>query len=131
MRLKDEDLKEISIDEKIATINRCYAGESKTSLAIELNVNSGLIVSWIKKYEKMGYNGLIDNRGKQDVSKMERPKKQQTQEQQASTTEVMEPVTDAEREELNKLRKQVYQQQMEIDCLKNPGLSSTTSEPTN
>lgn len=110
--------KTFTIDEKIAIINRYYSGESKSSLAIEINVNVAVVYSWIKKYEQMGYNGLIDNRGKPGVSKMGRPKKNQTQEQQASTTETMAPVTDAEREELNKLRKQVYQQQMEIDCLK-------------
>lgn len=110
--------KKFTIDEKIAIINRYYSGESICSLAIKLNVNFSVVNSWIKKYEQMGYNGLIDNRGKLGVSKMGRPKKQQTQEQQASTTEAMAPITDAEREELNKLRKQVYQQQMEIDCLK-------------
>jgi len=110
--------KTFSIDEKIAVINRYYSGESIRSLAIELNVNFSVVNSWIKKYEQMGYNGLIDNRGKPGVSKMGRPKKNQTQEQQATTAEAMAPVTDAERDELNKLRKQVYQQQMEIDCLK-------------
>jgi len=110
-------VRNFTIEEKIAIINRYYAGESKNSLAIELNARCSMIIQWIKKYEKMGYNGLIDNRGKPGVSKMGRPKKQKTQEQ-ASTTEAMAPVTDAEREELNKLRKQVYQQQMEIDCLK-------------
>lgn len=107
-----------TIEEKIAIINRYYAGESKSSLAIEINARDSLIIQWVKKYEQMGYNGLIDNRGKPGVSKMRRPKKNKTLEQQASTTEVMEPLTDVEREELNNLRKQVCQQQMEIDCLK-------------
>jgi len=107
-----------TINEKISIINRYYSGESINSLAIELNATFSVVSSWIKKYEQMGYNGLIDNRGRPGVSKMGRPKKNQTLVQKTSTTEVMAPVTDAEREELNKLRKQVYQQQMEIDCLK-------------
>ena len=49
---------------------------------------------------------------------MGRPKKNQTQEQQISTTEVMAPVTDAEREELNRLRKENYQLKLELACTK-------------
>lgn len=110
--------KSYTIDEKMAIINRYYAGESKNSLAIELNVSFSVVQTWIKKYEQMGYNGLIDNRGKPGVSKMGRPKKNQTQEQQTSTTEVMAPVIDAEREELNRLRKENYQLKLELACAK-------------
>ena len=105
-----------TVEEKIKIINRYYAGESQNSLAIELNVNHSVIYQWIKKYEKLGYNGLIDNRGKPGVSKMGRPRKNQTKEN--STTEVMAPITDAEREELNRLRRENYQLQMENECLK-------------
>ena len=104
-----------TIEEKIAIINRYYAGESKSSLAIELNVSMSVVQQWIKKYEKLGYNGLIDNRGRPGVSKMGRPRKNQ---EKTSTTEAMAPVTDAEREELNRLRKENYRLQMEVDCLK-------------
>lgn len=104
-----------TIEEKIAIINRYYAGESKASLAVEINSGEAMIIQWIKKYEQMGYNGLIDNRGKPGVSKMKRPKKNKDQ---TSTTEAMAPVTDAEREELNKLRKENYQLKMENACLK-------------
>jgi transposase len=104
-----------TVDEKINIINRYYAGESQRSLAIDLNVNGGLIYQWISKYEKLGYNGLIDNRGKPGVSKMGRPRKDQ---EKASTDKAMAPITDAEREELNRLRKENYQLQMENECLK-------------
>ena len=107
--------KTFSIEEKIAIINRYYAGESKSSLSIEINVNTGLICQWISKYEKFGYNGLIDNRGRPGVSKMGRTKKNQ---EKTSTAEAMAPITDAEREELNKLRKENYQLKMENECLK-------------
>ena len=95
--------KSFTIEEKLAIINRYYAGESQRSLAIELNVNNSVINQWISKYEKFGYNGLIDNRGKPGVSKMGRPRKNQTKDV-ASTNEAMAPITDAEREELNRLR---------------------------
>ena len=104
-----------TIEEKIAIINRYYAGENKSSLAIELNVNYSVVQQWISKYERLGYNGLIDNRGKPGVSRMVRPRKNQ---EKTSTTEAMAPVTDAEREELNRLRKENYRLQMEVDCLK-------------
>ena len=109
--------KSFTIEEKIAIINRYYAGESKISLSTEINVNIGVISRWISKYEKLGYNGLIDNRGKPGVSKMGRPRKNQT-ETITSTNEAMAPITDAEREELNRLRKENYQLQMENECLK-------------
>ena len=107
--------KSFTVDEKIAVINRYYSGESKTSLAIELNVSGSVVYQWISKYEKFGYNGLIDNRGKPGVSKMGRPRKNQGK---TSTDEPMAPITDAEREELNRLRKENYQLQMENECLK-------------
>ncbi len=106
-----------TIEEKIAIINRYYAGESKSSLAIELNVSYSVVHQWISKYERLGYNGLIDNRGKPGVSKMGRPRKNQNKEV-TSTNEAMAPVNDAEREELNRLRKENYRLQMEVDCLK-------------
>jgi len=103
---------------KKSIIERHYSGESICSLAIELNVRNSVVSQWIKKYEQMGYNGLIDNRGKPGVSKMGRPKKNKTQEQQVSTTEGMAPITDAEREELNRLRRENYELRMELDCTK-------------
>ncbi len=107
--------KVFTIDEKLTIINRYYGGESKSSLAVEINVRFSVVSSWISKYEKFGYNGLIDNRGKPGVSKMGRPRKNQ---EKASTQEAMAPITDAEREELNKLRKENYQLKMENECLK-------------
>ena len=109
--------KVFTIDEKIAIIKRYYSGESKSSLAVEINVSFSVVSSWISKYEKLGYNGLIDKRGRPGVSKMGRPRKNQTKDV-ASTNEAMAPITDAEREELNRLRKENYQLQMENECLK-------------
>jgi len=125
-RYKDHGLETIlhskqrffTVEEKINVINRYYAGESKTSLAIEINVSRSVVIQWISKYEKLGYNGLIDNRGRPGETKMGRPRKNPKIEQPTSTNEAMAPLTDEERQELNELRKKTYQQQMEIDCLK-------------
>lgn len=110
--------KSFTIEEKFKIINRYYSGASIRSLCIEINVNRGVIHSWISKYEKLGYNGLIDDRGKPGKTKMGRPRKKQTLDQETSTTEPMAPLSNIERQELNELRKKTYEQQMEIDCLK-------------
>ena len=104
---------EFTSDFKLGIIKRYYNGESKSSLAVELNVDYGVIYSWIKKYEQLGYNGLIDNRGRPGVTKVGRPRKNQTKPiaQQA-------PLTDLEREELNELRKRNRRLEMELEATK-------------
>ncbi|MBR3264575.1 MAG: transposase [Erysipelotrichaceae bacterium] len=47
---------------KMEIINRCRNGESKRSLAIANNIRPSMIRSWLKRYEKDGYNGLIDKK---------------------------------------------------------------------
>lgn len=98
---------------KLEIINRYYNGESKNSLAIEINASYTVVSSWIQKYEQLGYNGLTDNRGRPGVAKMGRPKKNQAKEikQQA-------PLTDPEREELNELRKRTRRLEMELEATK-------------
>ena len=94
-------------------IDRHYSGASISSLAIEINVCDSVIRSWIKKYEDLGYNGLINNRGRPGVTKVGRPRKNQTKPaaQQA-------PLTDPEREELNELRKRTRRLEMELEATK-------------
>ena len=99
---------------KLEIINRHYRGESISSLAIECNVNHSVIQSWIKKYEQLGYNGLKDNRGRPGVAKMGRPRKND----QNNSNNKMAPLTDAEREELNELRKRTKRLEMEIEATK-------------
>ena len=94
-------------------IDRHYSGASISSLAIEINVGAPVVLSWVKKYEQLGYNGLIDNRGRPGVTKVGRPRKNQTKPiaQQA-------PLTDLEREELNELRKRNRRLEMELEATK-------------
>ena len=94
-------------------IDRHYSGASISSLAIEINVVDSVVLSWVKKYEQLGYNGLVDNRGRPGVSKMGRPKKNQTK-----PTVQQAPLTDPEREELNELRKRNRRLEMELEATK-------------
>ena len=50
------------IDYKIEIVKRILNGESMTSVAAELCVNDGMIYSWVKKYNELGYNGLIEKK---------------------------------------------------------------------
>ena len=49
---------------KMEIVNRALNGDSKTSIASELCVNVGMIHSWVKKYQELGYNGLTTNQGR-------------------------------------------------------------------
>ena len=47
-----------SAEFKLEVINRAYQGESKSSLSFEYNLpGECIIISWMKKYEELGYNG--------------------------------------------------------------------------
>lgn len=50
------------VDFKMIIIKRVLDGESKGSIAAELCVNDGLISSWVKRYNELGYNGLIEKK---------------------------------------------------------------------
>lgn len=94
-------------------INRYYAGESKNSLAVELNVSHSVIQSWIKKYEQFGYNGLVDKRGSPGMTRRGRPRKKEIKEIDKTI-----PLTNLEREELNELRKRNKRLEMELEATK-------------
>ena len=98
-----------SADLKLEVINRVFQGESKTSLAAEYNLQGpGTIVLWMKKYEKLGYNGLEGKQGRPRG----RPKIM-TKEEKKNT-----PLTNDEREELIRLRKEKEYLEMENAYLK-------------
>ena len=66
--------KKYSPEFKMEMVNRVLNGESKTRIAAELCVNSGMIFSWVKKYQELGYNGLTTKQGR--PSKMKDKNKQ-------------------------------------------------------
>ena len=101
--------KKYSAELKIEIIRRVFDGESKSSLAAEYNLpGAGTIVSWMKKYEELGYNGLECKQGRPRG----RPKIM-TKEEKKNT-----PLTNEEREELIRLRKEKEYLEMENEYLK-------------
>jgi len=95
-----------SADLKLEIINRVFQGETKTRLAVEYNLpGSGTIVSWMKKYEELGYNGLEGKpRGRPKIMAKEEKKNI--------------PLTNDEREEFNQLKKKLEYLEMENAYLK-------------
>ena len=101
--------KKYSADLKLEVINRVFQGESKTRLAAEYNLpGAGTIVLWMKKYEELGYNGLEGKQGRPRG----RPKIM-TKKEKKNT-----PLTNEEREELIRLRKEKEYLEMENEVLK-------------
>ena len=101
--------KKYSAELKLEIIKRVYKGETKTRLAAEYNLpGPGTMVSWMKKYEELGYNGLEGKQG--------RPRGRpniMTKEEKKNT-----PLNNDEREELIRLRKEKEYLEMENAYLK-------------
>ena len=49
-------------EEKYELVARVIAGDTITSVAYTVGINSGLLAQWIRKYKIWGYNGLVDRR---------------------------------------------------------------------
>ncbi len=50
------------LERKYEVLCRYQKGESLNSLSIEYDIENVTILSWLKRYEKDGYNGLIDKK---------------------------------------------------------------------
>ena len=57
-----KDNRKYSPQFKMEVINRYLNGEAKNALAVKYNIKGTMIDSWLKRYEKDGYNGLIDRK---------------------------------------------------------------------
>ena len=58
--LKKRKNRKFTAEIKLEVIHRAMNGESKKSLGIEYMIQEAQIISWLKKYNEFGYNGLID-----------------------------------------------------------------------
>ncbi|MFI3307745.1 MAG: helix-turn-helix domain-containing protein [Mycoplasmatota bacterium] len=91
---------------KIEIVSRVLNGEAKNSISNELMINIGLIHSWLKKYDELGYNGL-----KEKIKG--RPKNMSNENKQTNKLELND--TDKRIKELEERNAQL---EMENDLLK-------------
>lgn len=64
---------------KMEIIKRYLEGGSISSLATSNNIQRSMIVSWLRRYEKDGYNGLVDKKkGRPPKMKKDRNTKEET-----------------------------------------------------
>jgi Transposase and inactivated derivatives len=73
--LKKKKNRDFSADLKLEIIKRVLNGESKSSVAIEYNIEPSQIRLWLKKYNENGYNGLINKPKKGRPPTMNKEKK--------------------------------------------------------
>ena len=95
-------------EDKLLLVNKCKSGKSLTSVAVEAGINEGQLHSWIRKYEELGYNGLID-------SKKGRPSKNPDMNKKAIK---QRELNESELEELIRLRTENEYIKTEIEVLK-------------
>lgn len=94
-------------DFKLEVVKRVLIGESKRGIAAELCVNVGMIFSWVKKYQELGYNGLTTRQG--------RPRKMKPENNQSKKTTT--PMDEKDRR-IKELEEKNAQLEMENDLLK-------------
>ena len=95
-------------EDKLVLINQYKAGKSLRSVSIEAGINEGLLYSWIRKYQELGYNGLIN-------SKKGRPRKNPDMRKKKA---VQRDLNESELEELVRLRAENEYIKTEIEVLK-------------
>jgi len=95
-------------EDKLALINEHKAGKSINSVAINAGINEGLLYSWIRKYEKLGYNGLVESKKGRPSRNSDMSKKIIKQRE----------LTESELEELIRLRSENEYIKTEIEVLK-------------
>ncbi len=103
-------------DFKYNTIQRVFNGESVFGVANSLLIRCSLIQSWIKKYNELGYNGLMNTK-KGRPPKMKSKDNYQTNQLDNSTTN-NSSLTNDERKEFEQLKERNKQLEMENDLLK-------------
>lgn len=92
---------------KLNIVQRVLSGESKLSISSELCVNVGMIFSWVKKYQELGYNGLTTNQGRPKIMKNDNKE----------TKQITTPIDEKDKR-IKELEEKNAQLEMENDLLK-------------
>ena len=85
-----------SAEERYLLVAKVIEGGSCKEVALTNGINPGQLYQWVRKYRKLGYNGLVN-------MKKGRPSK----ESQMKKKVTVEPITESEREELIRLREEI------------------------
>ena len=96
-------------DEKLEMVSKVLAGNSIKATAIENGINEGQLYSWLNKYKKDGYNGLV-NKKKGRKSKNTTMKKKNIHKPKE--------LNESEREELIRLRAENEYMKAENEIIK-------------
>ncbi|CCV64245.1 Transposase, putative fragment [Alteracholeplasma palmae J233] len=105
--------REYSQEFKYKIVLRILEGESKSSIATKIGANVGLIYSWCKRYDQLGYNGLITKqRGRpmKDKPKSNLEIKEQTKDEIIRELEAKNKRLEMENDLLKKLKALVQQE---------------------
>ena len=95
-------------EEKLILINQYKAGQSLNSVAINAGINDGMLYSWIRKYDELGYNGLVE-------SKKGRPRNNPNMSKKIIK---QRELTESELEELIRLRERCAYLEAESEIIK-------------
>ena len=95
-------------EEKLILINQYKSGKSLLSVAVGAGIGDSLLASWVRKYEKLGYNGLVESKKGRPHKKPDMSKKKVVQRE----------LNESELEELVRLRAENEYIKTEIEVLK-------------
>ena len=96
-------------EEKLEIVHKVLAGNSTASVAIGEGLNPGLVYAWVRKYQMLGYNGLIHK-------KKGRPPKNTDMDK--TTNVPQRKLAESEYEELVRLRAEVEYYKAENEVIK-------------
>ena len=106
LRHKNQN-KNWTAEERYALVAQVIAGQSCKSVAVSAGINEGMLYQWVRKYNELGYNGLVNR-------KKGRPSK----EYQMKKKTIPTPLTESEREEMIRLRAEVEYMKAENEVIK-------------
>ena len=101
--------KKWTLEEKLELVCQVLAGKSYLEVAINAQVKESVLRNWVRKYQMLGYNGLIDNK---------KGRKSQNQDMKKLNINNPRKLDESEYEELIRLRAENEYIKAEIEVIK-------------
>ena len=96
-------------EEKFKLVSKVLAGNTLSSVAIDVGINSGTLCRWVQLYKKFGYDGLkIKKRGRPSNSK------ETIMTEDKNNKSHVQNINESEKEELIRLRERVEYLETEL-----------------